>query len=105
MFVVRARAERDEASGDKGEEGGRTTHRWTNNDTDGALALNEGHPLLLLQREHEEREGEGKRLPGTGERDPDHVTTGEAGDSSRVSTNWLEVKESERTLLVYPAAE
>ena len=56
----------------------RQLSRGTDDDPDRSFALHEWHPLLLLERKHEQRQREGERLAGTGERDADHVASREA---------------------------
>ena len=51
----------------------------TEDNTDGALATNERELRLLFKGKHDERKTKSQGLPGTSERDTNHVTACETG--------------------------
>ena len=52
------------------------THTRADDESVGPLPLTKGDLLLLLQAEHDYRQGEDECLTGAGECDADHVTPG-----------------------------
>jgi len=71
--------------------------RRAHDDADGALALDKRHALLLLEREHEERDREGERLARAREGDADHVAAREAARGVQVCVSeWARRRRGKR---------